>query len=162
MQRIDIEKIGYEDVFQFVAFKIQQKRFAIEIGHVREIIRYQKASPLPKVPEFLDGVIDLRGEIIPIIDLRKRFGADVKYELKTRILIVRSKGKTVGLVADEASEVISVNLKNVKPVPIVTKFYDVRYIIGMITYKGNIYFIVEVDALLTEQEKLSIEKLTVV
>jgi purine-binding chemotaxis protein CheW len=114
------------------------------------------------VPEFLDGVIDLRGEIIPIIDLRKRFGADVKYELKTRILIVRSKGKTVGLVADEASEVISVNLKNIKPVPIVTKFYDVRYIIGMITYKGNIYFIVEVDALLTEQEKLSIEKLTVV
>lgn len=161
MRKIDVDKIGYDDVFQFVVFRIQEKRFAIEIGHVREIIRYQKASPLPQVPSFIDGVIDLRGEVIPIVDLRKRFNAPVKYELKTRIMIVKSKSKTIGIVSDEASEVISINLSNLKPVPSMTKFYNVKYIIGMITYRNNIYYILEIDALLTEGEKLSIEKLAI-
>lgn len=161
MRNIDIDKIGYDDVFQFVVFRIQEKRFAIEIGHVREIIRYQKASPLPQVPVFIDGVIDLRGEVLPIVDLRKRFNTPVKYELKTRIIIVKSRGKTIGLVADEASEAISVNLSNLKPVPAIAKFFNVKYIIGMITYRNNIYYILEVDALLTEEEKLSIEKLAI-
>ncbi len=159
MKKFDIESIGYDNVFQFVVFRVQEKKFAIEIGHVKEIIRYQKASALPKVPEFIDGVIDLRGEVIPIVDLRKRFNAPVKYELKTRIIIVKSRGKIIGLVADEASEVISININHLKPVPVVAKFYKVKYIIGMITIKNNIYFVMEVDSLLTEEEKLSIEKL---
>ncbi|OGF62264.1 MAG: hypothetical protein A2Y62_14180 [Candidatus Fischerbacteria bacterium RBG_13_37_8] len=150
-----------DDILQFVALRIHEKKFAVEISHIKEIIRFQKASALPKIPEFIDGVIDLRGEIIPIIDLRKRFSAPVKYELATRILIARAKGKTIGMVADEASEVLSITTNSIKPAPAITKYYKAEYIIGMITYGKSIYVILDVDRLLTEEERISIEEIAV-
>jgi len=161
MQKINIEEIKEEDVLQFVAFKVQDKRFALEIGHVREIIRFLRATPLPTVPDFIEGVIDLRGEIIPIIDLRKRFIAPVKYDLYTRILIVKANGKVIGLIADEASEVITVSVKEIKPAPQITKHYHAAFIIGMITHQKSIHIILDIEKVLTEQEKLSIEKIKI-
>jgi purine-binding chemotaxis protein CheW len=161
MKRKNVGEIKEEDILQFVAFKVQDKKFAIEIGHVREIIRFQKATALPTVPDFIEGVIDLRGEIVPIFDLRKRFSAPVKYDLFTRILIVKGNGKVLGLIADEASEVITVSVKEIKAAPQITKFYKAAFIIGMIAHKKSIHIILDVEKVLTEEEKLSLEKIRV-
>ena len=161
MQRMNLEEIKEEDILQFVSFKVQDKRFALEIGHVREIIRFLKATPLPTVPDFIEGVIDLRGEIIPIIDLRKRFSAPVKYDLYTRILVVKVGGKVIGLVSDEVSEVITVSIKEIKPAPMIAKFYSAAFIVGMITHKKLIYIILDIERVLSEEEILGIEKIRV-
>lgn len=161
MKKIDIQSITEEDILQFIALRIHDKRFAIEISHIREIIRYQKPSPLPNAPDFIDGIIDLRGEIIPIIDLRKRFLSPVSFQLSTRILIIKSRGRIIGLAVDEASEVITLPIKEIKPPPPLYKLYAAKYIIGIISYNKNLYLILDAEKLLTEEEKVSIEKLAI-
>lgn len=160
MKKIDIQNITEEDLLQFIALRIQDKRFAIEISHIREIIRYQKPAAIPNVPDFIDGIIDLRGEIIPIIDLRKRFLAPISFQLSTRILIIKTRGKVLGLVVDEASEVLAIPIKEIKPPPPLYKIYALKYIIGVISYNKNIYLILDAEKLLTEEEKISIEKIS--
>src|SRR5512133_2062133 len=105
---------------QLACFRLLDDLYAVDIMRIKEIIRPQKLTPLPKAPAFIEGVINLRGTIIPVVDLRKRFEMQQKeLTVFTRLLIVRIAGQSVGLVVDDVTEVITVPLKDIKPPPAV-------------------------------------------
>src|SRR6267154_4490059 len=98
-----------EKELQVVGFRIGNETFGVRIGSVREIVRVTEITTVPNAPDTIEGVINLRGKIIPVMDLRKRFGqADVQHDKKNRILGVELEGKLVGLIVNSASEVLKI------------------------------------------------------
>ena len=92
---------------QIVAFKLEEEEFAINIHHVREVLKMTQVTPLPQSAYFIEGVINLRGEVMPVIDLRKRFELDVGERGEdTRIIIVEIQENKVGLIVDSVTEVL--------------------------------------------------------
>ena len=98
-----------EKELQVVGFRIGDETFGVRIGSVREIVRVPEITSVPNAPDTIEGVINLRGKIIPVMDLRKRFGrAEIQPDKKNRILVVELEGKLVGLIVNSASEVLKI------------------------------------------------------
>jgi len=98
-----------EKELQVVGFRIGDETFGVRIGSVREIVRVPEITSVPNAQDTIEGVINLRGKIIPVIDLRKRFGqAEIQSDKKNRILVVELEGKLVGLIVNSASEVLKI------------------------------------------------------
>src|SRR6267378_4704839 len=94
-----------EKDLQVVGFRIGDETFGVKIGSVREIVRVPEITSVPNAPDTIEGVINLRGKIIPVMDLRKRFGhAEIQPDKKNRILVVELQGKLVGLIVNSRSE----------------------------------------------------------
>lgn len=103
---------------QLVIFRLAGEEFGMEISQVREIIRLQDITPMPRAPEFIEGVINLRGQIIAVMDLAKRFGISGGDRTdKTRIVVTEVGGSTVGLIVDEVPEVLRISEGEVDPTP---------------------------------------------
>ena len=102
---------------QLVVMRLSNEDYGVDITTVREIIRMQKITDVPQAPTYVEGIIDLRGVVIPVVDLRKRFGLSAAEEsADTRIVVVDVKDHTVGLVVDGVSEVIAVPTNSIEPV----------------------------------------------
>src|SRR5213595_2017687 len=98
-----------EKDLQVVGFRIGDETFGVRIGSVREIVRVPEITSVPNAPDTIEGVINLRGKIIPVMDLRKRFGqSEVQPDKKNRILVVELENKLVGLIVNAASEVLKI------------------------------------------------------
>src|SRR5271168_175936 len=98
-----------EKELQVVGFRIGNETYGVRIGAVREIVRVPEINAVPSAPDTVEGVINLRGKIIPVMDLRKRFGhADIQPDKKNRILVVELENKLVGLIVNAASEVLKI------------------------------------------------------
>ncbi|MBI5233620.1 MAG: purine-binding chemotaxis protein CheW, partial [Deltaproteobacteria bacterium] len=107
-----------DTVFQLVAFKVGKEEFSIPITKVQEIIRMPEITKVPRTPDFVEGVINLRGKVIPVVDLRKRFGLDVSEKSSdTRVIVVDSSGKIVGFMVDAVTEVLRLSASTVEPAP---------------------------------------------
>jgi purine-binding chemotaxis protein CheW len=107
-----------EDLFQLVSFKLGTEEFGVDILDVQEINRMTEITTVPQAPEFVEGVINLRGKVIPIVDLRKRVDMGVKeYDKDTRIVVVNIEKNTVGLIVDSVSEVLRIPKSSVEPPP---------------------------------------------
>ena len=121
------------DEKQYVVFKLGAEIFGLDINKVKEIIVYQDTTQLPGTMEQIEGVINLRGNIIPIYDLRKKFGfPEVEYSRSTRIIVVEVHDSTVGIIVDGVSEVLMISGKIIeKPSSIVTSEVDGNYITGI-------------------------------
>jgi purine-binding chemotaxis protein CheW len=105
-----------EKDLQVVGFRIGNETFGVLIASVREIVRVPEITAVPSAPETVEGVINLRGKIIPVMDLRKRFGHfDVQPDKKNRILVVELENKLVGLIVNAASEVLKIPPSDVEP-----------------------------------------------
>ena len=102
---------------QLVVMRLADEDYGVDITAVREIIRMQKITEVPQAPAYVEGIINLRGSVIPVVDLRKRFGLSVAGESSgTRIVVVDVRSHTVGLVVDAVTEVISVPTNSIEPV----------------------------------------------
>jgi purine-binding chemotaxis protein CheW len=107
---------GSVDATQLVVFRIERSEYALPVGNVGEILRMVAISPVPEAPAWLPGVINLRGKVIPVIDLRIRLGLPrVPVGLNTPIIVAETEGQMVGLVADSVSELLSVPLDAIEP-----------------------------------------------
>ncbi len=107
-----------EEIFQVVSFEIGSEEYAVDILEVQEIIRMVEITPVPKAPYYVEGVINLRGKVIPIIDLRLRFGLSATERTKeTRIVVVDVSRVILGLVVDSVSEVLRVPSNLIEPPP---------------------------------------------
>ncbi|HEX6878806.1 MAG TPA: chemotaxis protein CheW, partial [Terriglobales bacterium] len=103
---------------QIVGFRVGAETFGVPIQSVHEIVRMMDITAVPDAPVYIEGVINLRGKIIPVVDLRKRFGEkEIKSNKKNRILVAEIGGKMVGLVVDSASEVLKLPPADVDPPP---------------------------------------------
>lgn len=122
---------------EFLTFRLSKEEFAVEILRVQEIRGWVEPTPLPSVPHYVKGVVDLRGNVVPIIDLREKFRLPLSYDATTVVIVVHvftTQGeRVVGLVVDAVSDVYTFNLDEVQPAPDISTSVDSQYIIGLST-----------------------------
>jgi len=142
-----------DDLLQLVTFSIGSEEFAIDILKVIEIIRIMEITKVPKAPDFVEGVINLRGVVIPIIDLRRRFGLVGKEDnADTRIIVIKISEMSVGFVVDSVSEVLRIPVNTVEPAPPVVAGVDSDYISGVGKLQDRLLILLDLDKLLSTDD----------
>lgn len=142
-----------EQTIQFVSFFIETDEFAVDIKNVQEIIKMINIAHVPRAPKFVEGVINLRGSIVPVLNLRERFGIQkIPYNRNTRIIVVNIASKQVGLIVDSVSEVIRIQLSAIKDPPTEAIYHDTGLVKGMAEINGRIVIIVDLEGILNDQE----------
>ncbi|NOZ33578.1 MAG: purine-binding chemotaxis protein CheW [Alphaproteobacteria bacterium] len=131
---------------QLIAFTIDEQVYGVEITTVREIRAWSGATPLPNSRDYVRGVINLRGTIVPIFDLRARFGAGVTEATKTHVVVVLSVGeKWVGILVDAVSDILTVLEKDIHPVP-EGESMDAELLNGIITHESRMVGLIDLEA----------------
>lgn len=148
------------DVLQLVGFHLGSEEFGVDIAGVQEIVRMREITQVPRAPEFVEGVVNLRGKIIPVLDLRKRFRLPAGEETKnTRIVVATVAGRTVGIIVDAVSEVLRVDASAIDPTPeMVASRIDSTFLTGIAKLEGRLLIMLDLDRILSPQEA---EKLAV-
>jgi len=140
-------------LLQLVTFTIAEEEFGMDILKVQEIIRTLEITRVPRAPAFVEGVINLRGKVIPIIDLRRRFGMESKpHDKDTRIIVIEINGMIVGFVVDSVSEVLRIPASTVEPPPSIVSGIDSEYISGVGKLNNRLLIMIDLDKLLSEEE----------
>ncbi|MFC1856261.1 chemotaxis protein CheW [Thermodesulfobacteriota bacterium] len=138
---------------KYLTFHLAKEDYAVEIKHVTEIIGIQRITEVPDMPDFVRGVINLRGKIIPVIDVRTRFKIEPRaYDDRTCIIVVNINEMAVGLVVDEVSEVANIPEDQVEPAPRTAGSQSGRYIQGMGKMDDEVKIILDVGKLLYDEE----------
>ncbi|HEU5404131.1 MAG TPA: chemotaxis protein CheW [Terriglobales bacterium] len=138
---------------QIVGFRVGNETFGVPIQNVHEIVRMMDITNVPDAPIYIEGVINLRGKIIPVIDLRKRFGEkEIKASKKNRILVAEVGTKMVGLVVDAASEVLKLPPSDVDPPPNVFEDGELNYVTGVGKLNGRLVILVELSKIMQRGE----------
>ncbi|MCD4691318.1 MAG: chemotaxis protein CheW, partial [Calditrichales bacterium] len=147
---------------ELVSFKLGVEEFATPIRWVREIIRYLQITTVPNTPDFVEGVINLRGRVIPVIDLRKRLNLPTKKEEKqTRILNIEIDNKLVGFIVDEVTGVITIPSNIIEKTPdIIVAGVESVYITGVCKLEGKLLILLDFDRVLHVSEKDKLKKIT--
>ena len=143
------------DLLQLVSFHIGGEEFGLDILRVQEIIRVQALTRVPNSPDFVDGVINLRGKVIPVIGLRKRFGLEeLAHDKQTRIIVVEVRGTVLGFIVDSVSEVLRIPRNTVEPPPRLGKV-EREYVSGVGKLDNRLLILLDVDRLMTDAQELS-------
>ncbi|HEY8362042.1 MAG TPA: chemotaxis protein CheW [Tissierellaceae bacterium] len=148
---------------QYVVFKLGKSEFGIDIMNVKEIGTYVEAVSLPNTPSFIEGVINYRGKVIPVINLKKRFNlGDWGVTKDTRIIVITLNEKEVGFIVDEASQTIRLNDEQIDPAPSFVGGIDKRYITGVGKLDDNrLLILIDLEKVLNDDEIEEIERLEV-
>jgi purine-binding chemotaxis protein CheW len=145
---------------KFLTFHLAGEDYGIEIAHVIEIIGIQNITEVPDMPAYVKGVINLRGSVIPVMDVRLRFKlAERAYDERTCIIVVEVNGTSVGLVVDQVREVVDIPEEQIEPAPQTGKSTSSRFIKGMGKINGEVKILLKVEQLLLDDDK--IEPITV-
>jgi purine-binding chemotaxis protein CheW len=136
-----------------VGFRIGRETFGVPIALVHEIVRVPDITSVPDAPDYIEGVINLRGKIISIVDLRKRFGErDITAHKKNRILVVEVENKMVGLVVDSASEVLKIPPSEIDAPPNVFEEGELNYVTGVGKLGGRLIILIDLSKILQRGE----------
>ncbi len=145
---------GGEELLQLVSFNIGEEEFGVDILQVQEINRMLEVTRVPNAPEHVDGVINLRGKVIPIIDLRRRFGMDRKeHDKHTRIVVVELSGKVVGFVVDAVREVLRIPRSVTEPPPSIAGSVNEEYITGVGKLEDRLLILLDLEKVLGAEGK---------
>lgn len=132
-----------------VGFRVGNETFGVPISLVHEIVRVPEITAVPEAPDCVEGVINLRGKIISVVDLRKRFGEQkITAGKKNRILVAEMEGKLVGLIVDAASEVLKIPPADIEPPPNIFDEGDVNYVTGVGKLSGRLIILVDLGKVL--------------
>lgn len=149
-----------EVISQLAVFSLGEERYAIDIHVIKEIIRPLKITSLPGAPGFIEGVVNLRGDVIPVIDMRKRFDLPPREGIECRMIIVRVEGQWVGIEVDSVSEVIRIPHKDIKSPPKVMGGDGARYIEGVCKHGDELVILLNLDQILSTEEKIRLKEIT--
>jgi len=135
---------------KYLTIILESEAYGIGVLKVREIIRMQKITPVPQMPPFVKGVINLRGRVIPIIDLRVKFGLKAEFAERTCVVVVQVKlpaGRTVqiGLIVDRVDEVVTLQAVEIEPTPEFGTKLDTAFLLGMAKVKGSVTTLLDID-----------------
>ena len=140
-----------EELLQLVSFKIGSEEYGIDILKVQEINRMPEITKVPQAPHFVDGVINLRGKVIPIINTRRKFALEEKeHDKDTRIVVVDIKGEVIGLIVDSVNEVLRIPTSIVEPPPNVTIDSGADYITGVARLEDRLLILLDLGKLIGE------------
>ncbi len=146
---------GSGGLLQLVSFHIGGEEFGLDILRVQEIIRIQELTRVPNSPNFVDGVINLRGKVIPVIALRKRFGLEeLAHDKQTRIVVVEVRGTVLGFIVDSVSEVLRIPTDTVEPPPRLGKV-EREYVSGVGKLDNRLLILLDVDRLMSDAEEIT-------
>lgn len=139
---------------QLVVFQLAGETYGVNIGSVHEIIRMQEITKVPRTPDFVEGVINLRGRIIPVIDLRKRFYLPLQEKTQSsRIIVIEMDSVTVGMIVDSVSEVIRLPLNEIEPAPPMVGGVDATYLRGVGKREKGLIVLLDLNQVLKGEEK---------
>lgn len=142
-----------EELLQLVSFNIGDEEFGVDILKVQEINRMLDVTRVPNAPEYVDGVINLRGKVIPIIDLRRRFGLERKeHDKNTRIVVVELSGKVVGFVVDAVSEVLRIPKSVTEQPPPIVAGIGADYITAVGKLEDRLLILLDLEKVLSLEE----------
>lgn len=135
---------------KYLTVVLENEAYGIGVLKVREIIRMQKITPVPQMPAFVKGVINLRGRVIPIVDLRVKFGLKAEFAERTCIVVVQVKLPTeqivqMGLIVDSVEEVVTLQSGEIEPTPEFGAKIDTAYLLGMAKVKGAVKTLLDID-----------------
>lgn len=150
----DIQGVDDSTATQLVSFRLDKEEYGVDIMRVQEIILMGQITKMPEVPDFVRGLINLRGSVIPIIDLRRRFDLPVAENNEhTRIIVVNVGDKTIGMVVDAVNEVLRITPEQVEPAPSGVGGIDHSYITGLVKFEEKILILLSIENILTENEQ---------
>jgi len=150
-----------EGISQIVSFRLANEEYGVDIMRVQEIILLGQITKMPEVPDFICGLINLRGHVIPIVDLRKRFNlANDEENEHTRIIVVNVEGKTIGVVVDAVNEVLRINVDQVEPPPSSIAGIDHTYIRGLVKFEEKLLILLNIENILSVEDQSKISGLT--
>jgi len=153
-----VEEAGGE--LQLVAFCLQGEEFAVDIQKVREVLKITQITRLPQSLEFIEGVINLRGEVLPVVDLRKRFGLVATEEMsRARIIIVEIQESLVGLIVDSVTEVLHLTAAAVEPPPRRIAGTKTEFIQGVGKLGDRLIIVLNLEKILSSDEHLGLDQL---
>jgi len=135
---------------EFLTFTLGKEEYGIEILKVQEIRSYEVVTTIANAPEFIKGVVNLRGTIVPIVDMRIKFNlGEVDYTEFTVVIILNVAGRVVGMVVDSVSDVISLGPEQIRPAPDFSSSFDISYITGLGTVDSRMLILVDIEKLMS-------------
>ena len=142
-----------DPVLQWVTFKLAGEVYGINVMQVQEVLRHSEIAPVPGAPEFVLGIINLRGNVVTIIDTRKRFGLEpTKVTDNTRIVVIESNKHIVGIMVDSVAEVVYLRQSEIETPPNVGREDAAKFIQGVCNKNGDLLILIDLDKLLNDQE----------
>ncbi len=137
---------------EVLVFVLGTEEYGVDILKVQEIRGYEKVKPIPAAPEYLKGVMSLRGIIVPVIDLRVKFGLEAKYDSFTVVVILRVAKRIIGVVVDGVSDVVQLTASEVKPAPNLGSLVDQSYLAGVATREERMIMLMDIERFLSSAE----------
>ncbi|MCB0113419.1 MAG: chemotaxis protein CheW [Caldilineaceae bacterium] len=150
----------HADEEHLVIFTLGTENYGVDISEVWEINTMLEITRIPQAPDFIEGVINLRGQIVPVMDLRKRLGLMAKeYDRDTRIMVIQTLGNRLGLIVDSVSEVVKVSQDVIEPPSQLTTLIEDNYLRGIAKQENYLIILLDVHRLLNEDEQQEIEEI---
>lgn len=155
LAKIDIDNRTHGELIQLVSFMLADEEYGVEVLKVREIIRMPAITKMPNTPTYVEGIINLRGKVIPIISMRRRFGlVESEYDSRTRIMVMDVAGGLNGFIVDGVSEVIRIQSGDIQPPPgMVSGNIGQDFITGVFNHQERLLIIMDVDRMFSEDER---------
>ena len=142
---------GYSQ--EFLSFTLGQEEYGIDILKVQEIRGYEKPTAIANAPAFIKGVVNLRGTIVPILDMRMKFNlGEPSYDQFTVVIILNVAGRVIGIVVDGVSDVMALSADQIRPAPEFSSTFDTQYIIGLGTVEERMLILVDIDKLMSASD----------
>jgi purine-binding chemotaxis protein CheW len=150
---VDEDARGNEELVQLVTFKLKGESYGINVMKVQEVLRVTEIAPVPGAPSYVLGIINLRGNVVTVIDSRSRFGLpSTELEESSRIVIIESEKQVVGILVDAVAEVVDLSVSEIDSAPNVGNEESSRYIQGVASREEGLLILVDLDKLLTDEE----------
>ncbi len=145
---------GSNELLQLVTFHLEEEEFAVDILNIQGINRMIEITKVPNSPDYVEGIICLRGIILPIIDLRRRLGLHPKeYDKSTRFIVVEIENKVIGFIVDSVSEVLRINRNLTEPPPSIVAGVDIDYITSVAKLEDRLIILLDLNKILTDNQK---------
>jgi purine-binding chemotaxis protein CheW len=150
---VDDDESGGGPLIQFVTFILMEEVYGINVMQVQEVLRVTEIAPVPGAPSYVLGIVNLRGNVVTVIDTRKRFGLpSVEVSDNSRIIVIESEKQVVGILVDAVAEVVELREDEIDAAPNVGTEESSRYIQGVATQEGRLLILVDLNKLLTDEE----------
>ncbi|WP_375750860.1 chemotaxis protein CheW [Vibrio sp. HN007] len=142
-----------DEVLQWVTFQLEEETYGINVMQVREVLRYSEIAPVPGAPDYVLGIINLRGNVVTVIDTRSRFGLmEGEVTDNTRIIVIESERQVIGILVDSVAEVVYLRSSEIDTTPSVGTDESAKFIQGVSNRDGKLLILVDLNKLLTDEE----------
>lgn len=153
-------KSSEDPILQWVTFKLDNETYGINVMRVQEVLRYTEIAPVPGAPSYVLGIINLRGNVVTVIDTRQRFGLSTgEISDNTRIVIIEADKQVVGIMVDSVAEVVYLRQSEIETAPNVGNEESAKFIQGVCNKNNELLILVELDKMMSEEEWSELESI---